>query len=208
MALFDPDNSAGEVASVLLDAEQAADRVLCAHSGSAPARFVNALVAKIRGQFDAELTQLKAAIAANRGYAPACAEMGMAMALSGRAEEALQPIERALRLDPQSFIRSYWEYYMCVAYAHLGRWEETARWCERSIASNPEYTGPYVALAATCSWLGRSADGANAVAEFAKRRPDTTVQGIRAWLASPDPKVTMARERVIEGLRRVRLPEQ
>ena len=102
--------------------------------------------------------------------------MGMVLTLSGRAEDALEPIEQALRLDPHDSGRNVWEYYMCDAYAHMAKWEQAAEWCEKSVASNPGYLRARFDLAAAYGWLGRSVEAHAAVAEIQNLIPDFTVQ--------------------------------
>ena len=206
----------GKVPAVLNEAEQAADRVLAANPDDARAHRVKASVAGVRGsmrratQFDAALTQWKAAVAADRNYAPAYAEMGLDLTLSGRAEEALEPIAQALRLDPHDSGRNFWEYYMCDAYAHMAKWEQAAEWCEKSVASNPSYLPPRFDLAAAYAWLGRSAEANAAVAEIQKLDPGLTVplylfeypyrpvSGNEKWKSED--------QRIAEGLRKAGLP--
>ena len=117
-------------------------------------------------QFEDALTQLKAAIAGDRNFARAYGEMGYTLTWSGRAEDAIEPIEQALRLDPHTGGRNIWEYYMCDAYAHMAKWEQAAEWCEKSIGSYPKFTWPRFDLAAAYGWLGRSAEASAAVAEI------------------------------------------
>ena len=122
----------GDVASALNEGEQAADRVLAAHPDDTQAHYVKGVVAQYAGtlrrntQFEAALTQFKAAIAADRNFARAYGEMGYSLILSGRAEDAIEPIDKALKLDPRDSWRVSWEYYMCDAYAHMAKWEQAA----------------------------------------------------------------------------------
>ena len=206
----------GRISDALNDGERAADRVLAAYPDNARAHYVKAMVASARGamshatQFEAALTQLKAAIAGDRNYAAAYAEMGYILTWSGRAEDALKPIEQSLRLDPHAGARNMQEYYMCDAYAHLAKWEQAAEWCEKSVGSNHEFSRPYFDLAAAYGWLGRSAEASAAVAEIQKLDPGFTIHQYLYNAFRPMPgneKWQSEDQRIAEGLRKAGLPE-
>ena len=208
----------GDLGSALNEGEQAADRVLAAHPDNAQAHFVKGVVAQYTGtlrgntQFEAALTQFKAAIAADRNFARAYGEMGFSLILSGRAEDAIEPIDRALKLDPDDCWRGSWEYYMCDAYSHMAKWEQAAEWCERAIGSAPtSYVARYN-LAAAYGWLGRAAEASAAIAEIEKLDPGFTVQrylSSGSWRASSGNEKWRAEDqRIAEGLRKAGLPAE
>ena len=68
------DFRSGDWTEVLLDADQAADRVLAAQPNNAMAHFVKALVLGGRRQYDAALASANAAIAIDPNFAHAYAE--------------------------------------------------------------------------------------------------------------------------------------
>jgi tetratricopeptide (TPR) repeat protein len=151
--------------------------------------------------------ELNAAIESDRNLAPAYAEKGHVMVLLGRPEEAFEPVEQALRLDPLDPGRNIWEWYMCNAYAHLAQWENAIDWCQKSAASNPSLHWPYFELAAANAWLGRVPEATAAVTELRKLRPGFTVHD---YLILPKPENAKWRredERITEGLRKAGLPE-
>src|SRR5208337_4488705 len=116
----------GDWTEVLRDVEQAADRVLASQPGKS-ALYIKAQVSSGRGQYEATLATLDAVIAIDRNFANAYAEKSHTLVMLGRAEEAIKPVEQALRLDPRSPVRNIWEWYMCDAYAHLAQWEIRAK---------------------------------------------------------------------------------
>ena len=133
--------------------------------------------------------------------------MGFVMVFLGRAEEALKPIEQALRLDPHDRARNLWEYFMCHAHAHLAEWDQAVEWCGKSIASNPTLPRPHIDLAAAYGWLGRSADASAAVTGLHKLMPDFAVQQYLGGYSVDNPKWKIGNERIAEGLRKAGLPE-
>jgi TolB-like protein/class 3 adenylate cyclase/Tfp pilus assembly protein PilF len=207
----------GNPGAVWREAEEAADRALAGRPDNARAHWLKALVAGNRGswrratQFDAALTEFKAAVAADRNFASAYADMGNMLILSGRAEDALEPIEQALRLNPYDSGRYFWEYYMCDAYAHMAKWEHAAEWCEKSVGSNPGYLPPRFDLAAANGWLGRSAEAHAAVAEIQNLDPGFSVRRYSfeypyRWMSGNETWKTED-QRIAEGLRKAGLPE-
>jgi adenylate cyclase len=154
---------------------------------------------------------LTATVSADRSFAPAYADMGNVLVLSGRAEEALGPIEQALRLDPHNSARNVYEYYMCDAYAHMAKWEQAAEWCEKSVGTNPGYLLPRFDLAAAYGWLGRSAEAYAAVAEIQNLDPGFNVH--RYLFEYPyrpfsgNEKWKTEDQRIAEGLRKAGLPD-
>jgi hypothetical protein len=68
---------------------------------------------------------------------------------------------------------------------------------------------PYVDIAAANAWLGRDAEAKAAIAELLKLWPDFTVQaylGLRDKF-SDNPTFSQQIERIVEGLRKAKLPE-
>ena len=169
--------------------------------------MAKATISESRGQYDAALAQLNAAIESNPSFAEAYAEIGNVMINLGRAEDAFKPIELALRLDPLSNERFFWELYACMAHAYLAEWDQAIEWCEKSVVSNPALPWPYLDLAGAYGWLGRAAEANAAAAEFQKRFPGFTVQKYLG-LPSNNPKVKSQRERFAEGFRKAGLPER
>ena len=198
----------GDGSDVLRDAEQAADHVLSSNPNSVWALFTKSTVARGRGQFDAALANLNAAIRIDQNFAPAYADKGNTLVMMGRADEAFQPLEQALRLDPRAPGRNIWESYICNAHAHLAQWEKALEWCEKSAASNPSLFWPYIELAAANGWLGRPAQASAAVAKIRKFNPGFTVQDYLSLPKPNNPKWRSEDQRIAEGLRKAGLPER
>ncbi len=199
----------GDAQEVRRDVEHAADRVLAANPFNPGARRLKEIILKTRGQYDAALAQLNAAIESNPNFGDAYAEIGDIMTLLGRAEDAIKPIEKALRLDPRTPHRVMFQWFACRAHLYLAEWHQAIQWCEKSIASNPALPWPYFGLAAAYGWLGRADEASAALAELQKRAPGyNTVEKVLAHYPSNNPKVKSQYERFAEGLRKAGLPER
>src|SRR5271165_2104256 len=173
----------GDWKAVLDDAEQAVDRVLASQPNNAWALYVKAMVFEGKGQYDATLANLDAAIGSDRNFALAYAATSNTLIMLGRAEEAIKPAEQALRLNPHgSSQNSAALYSLCNAYAHLAQWEKAIGWCEKSATSSPSLFWPYLDLIAANGWLGRPWEASSAASELHKLKPGFTVQD---YLALP-----------------------
>jgi tetratricopeptide (TPR) repeat protein len=82
--------------------------------------------------------------------------------MRGRAEEALESLNEAIRLSPRDLHIA--DYYMCmgVAFWELERYPEALQWLERSRAQNPGIEGMSFLLASTYLRMGKQ-EKANAV---------------------------------------------
>ena len=92
----------GDAQEVTRNVEHSMDHVLAANPKDPRAHMAKATISELRGQYDAALAQLNAAIESNPSFAEAYAEIGNVMVSLGRAEDAFKPIELALHLDPLS----------------------------------------------------------------------------------------------------------
>jgi len=186
----------------------AIDRVLATQPDNAHAHLWKGQIAKMQDALDVWLAETNAAIASDRNFAGDYAEKGHYMIASGRAPEALEFLEQALRLSPRDPARNIWQWQMCNAHAHLGQWEQAIDWCQKSAATNPTLFWPYFELAASYAQLGRPADAANAVHELEKRIPAPSVALYGRLQDFPDPQFRSERDRIMEGLRKAGLPER
>ena len=144
----------GDAQEVYRDVEHAADRVLAANPFNPGARRLKAIVLETRGQYDAALAQLNAAIESNPNFGDAYAQIGEIMTFLGRPENAIKPIEKALRFDPRTPHRVMFEFMACRAQLNLAEWDQAIQWCEKSIASNPASPGPISDLPAPMAGSG------------------------------------------------------
>jgi adenylate cyclase len=197
----------GDWSEVLHYADQAADRVLASHADNAMAHYVKALVVDGRLETDATLTNADAAIAIDRNLARAYTVKSHVLVASGRAPEAIEPAEQALRLDPSDPERDGAEWVLCYAQAHLAHWNEAIEACGKSAAINPSFLRPYFELAASYAWIGRRDEAARAVSQLGMLRPGVTIQDYVAVQPRGNPTFVKGEERIVEGLRKAGLPE-
>ena len=125
-------------------------------------------------------------------------QQGEVLTWLGRAEEGIEWIQRAMRLNP---------YHPERFWSHLGRAQYTARLYADAIASYSKLTAPdqthHAFLAASSVQLGNRTAAAAHTREVLQRRPDFTVQNFLKTLHYRQPSDT---EHVREGLLKAGLP--
>ena len=145
-----------------------ADRVLASRPDDAMAHLVKALASNFKQQRrradqrerrDRNRSEFRARLWRQEAYLTL---------VSGRAAEAVEPAEQALRLDPLDPGRDLTEYNLCYAHAHLAHWEQAIESCGKAAAINPSNLYPYFELAAAYAWLGRRAEASHAVVRTAE----------------------------------------
>jgi hypothetical protein len=131
--------------------------------------------------------------------------LGFCMASSGRAEEAIPIIERAIRLSPRH--PNIWTRYGMLGYAlvMVGRDEESIEWTRRAIAAGSENTPivrhyQYRRLAVAYARTGRTDEARTAIVEADRVWPYGTVRGVFPDDAGSDVNVAQTR-RYQEALR-------
>jgi TolB-like protein/class 3 adenylate cyclase/Flp pilus assembly protein TadD len=161
-------------------------------------------------QHDEAIAEAKRAIASDPNDADGYVALANALSFTGRASEALEQVERAIRLNPH--YPPYYLYQLGLARFGMKRLDEAATWLERALALNRDDYWSQRLLLATYGLLGRRADAAKLL---------ETIKGSekRGWLAFFDPLTIRAAtywypfaksadvERFAEGLRKAGVPE-
>ena len=105
--------------------------------------------------------------------APAAVFLALALRAVGRYEEALEEIERALRLDP---IRPVYAFQILgLVYFEMERYEEAIEACQKAVEKSPLLLPAYMVLALAYQHQRREKEARSAVKEILRIRPDFTV---------------------------------
>jgi TolB-like protein/class 3 adenylate cyclase/Flp pilus assembly protein TadD len=186
-------------------AEKLAKKTLAINDSDADAYLTLSVVYMARRQHDKAIAYGEKALA----LAPNSADIHTGIALpfyySGRANEAIELVKKAMRLSPY-----YPGWYLPVlghAYRLAGQYKEAIEalesWRDRA---NPRSELPYVMLAFTYVEAGRGEEARVAVAELLKRKPKASIEGYAKskFFAYKDPAEI---KRVLDSLRKAGLPE-
>jgi tetratricopeptide (TPR) repeat protein len=150
--------------------------------------------------------EAKLAIAADPNDADGYIALARALSFAGRPAEALEAVERAMRLNPH--YPSGYEYQRGLAQFGLNRLKESAASLERAVALNPEDYWSQRLLLATYGLLGRRDDAARLADAMTTKLKDyrdpLSVRAVAFWypFANPDDA-----KRFADGLRKAGIPE-
>jgi TolB-like protein len=122
---------------------------------------------------------------------------------AGDLEQLIACATRALELSPGAP-----DAYMCLthlssAHYHLGRFEEAAKWAQRSIDLDKGFVFSHLHLASSMAQLGRMEEARAAMKAVLALRPDFTI----AFLNARPMRFPERRARSVEGMRLAGMPE-
>ena len=169
----------------------------------ARANLVRAYALLYRGQREEAEDRLRAAVVAAPNLSGAYSLLGQTLAMAGRADEALEQLEIALRLNPIDSGR--WSIEIAVALAHLvaERYEEARYWAERATRLEPRVAFAYGTLAASSLLAGDSAAARVALARMVELHPGFSSDSFALLAASTAPSIV---ERYLRALKVAGLP--
>jgi TolB-like protein/rhodanese-related sulfurtransferase len=150
------------------------------------------------GYHDDAVVEARQAVVLDRNDATAHAGLAHALVLASRAAEAVEPIEKAIRLDPHH-PPSYLDTLGAARFG-MRQYENAAEIFERAAKLNPDNEVPLIYLASSYGHLGRIED-ANAAIEIANDLRNTmglgelSIQPSDAFTAFPSDKWQLNFER-------------
>jgi TolB-like protein/Flp pilus assembly protein TadD len=199
-------------ASVTEDKKQATDlidRALSKSPRSATAHWVKGNIL-LFGHPEEALAEYDAALEINPNFQTASASKGTALVFSGRAREALSPIQLALRISPRDNFAYFWHGSLCRAHLHLHEYEDAIAECRRSMNMNRSHFQAYIDLISAYGATGQMEQARQTVAELNKILPMFTLRGYRQFSYAYSSNAQYRREvdDVVDGLRKAGIPEQ
>jgi len=186
-------------------AEELAQKTLSINNTDAFANGTLSLVYMARRQHDKAIAYGEKALALAPNFADVQAAIALPFLYSGRPEEAIQLVKKAMRLSPY-----YPDWYLPVlghAYRLTGQYKEAIDALESwRTRANPRSELPYVMLAFIYVEAGREEDAHTAVTEILKRKPKASIEGYAKskFFAYKDPAEI---NRSLDSLRKAGLPE-
>jgi adenylate cyclase len=188
----------------LLAAYQAATKAVALDSRDAASQSTLGCCEVFMHRTDDAIARLKVAIDLNPNLTWAHANLGLALASSGRGDEAVAPLSEALRLSPRAQNNFMYHHLMGFALFVAGRYEEGLASADTSLRENSGYPGAYRVRAACLSQLGRIDEATAALAEFLRLAPDATVTSTKAQALLKRPEDL---KRYIDALKQAGLPD-
>ena len=129
------------------------------------------------------------------------AQLGVALYRLGRHEEAIQSLEKAIRLDPKA--RDVYFIFLGDAYCFAGRYEEAIAAVKKAVARAPNSWLWHLNLAAVYSMAGREEEARAEAAEVLRLDPKFSLE----HYGNVVPMRKAEKEQWIAALRKAGLPE-
>jgi TolB-like protein/Tfp pilus assembly protein PilF len=176
-----------------------AEKAVSLDESDATAQAVLAYLFAMTRQYDKAISQALRALVLDPNSYSVINNCGLALAYSGKHEEALPLLEKAARLNPsiaQSFVMS------SMAYRIVGRYEDAFQQAKKAMERNLKSQLAQIALTATSILTNREGDARAAAAEVLKINPAFSVEQYGRTLPFMD---TRQVELMTEALRKAGL---
>ena len=134
----------GDWSATVDRAHRAAERAVELHEASEQSHWVLGLVLMLQRDHEGAVAELQRAIEINPNFSLGYGSLGTALAWGGRAEEALENNEVALRLNPRDPSNFFRFFANGLAHFTAGRYQDAAAWATRSLRSKRVFRIPYL----------------------------------------------------------------
>jgi TolB-like protein len=181
------------------EAAELLERILVRDPESSSAYYYRGLLQKIREELQPALASFTRCVTLNPSFAPGYGQIGQVLTSLGRAEEGLDQIRYAMRLNPQDPTIPSWDIFAGQAELELGHDKEALEWLLRAIALSPNSRLANGTLAAAYALAGDTAASMLYTTKFRTLTEglsnERRLQLFGAFLPSPSP------HRTADGLR-------
>ncbi len=160
-----------------------------------------AFVYGLQGQHEKSLVQAERAVALNPNRAVPNVHLGAALFRVGRYEEAIQSLEKGIRLDPKGPMPYF--AFLGHAYCYAGRYEDAIATYKKAVDLAPDSQLPHLGLAAVYSLGGREEEARAEAEEVLRVNPKFSLKQYAKILAWRKAEL----EPWIAALRKAGLPE-
>src|SRR5262249_10275462 len=157
--------SVEDFAPLVREARESALRALQLDAENPHAQYVLAQTSHWAGDVRAAIAHASRAIELNENFALGHFYLGIVLSLDGRDEEALQALERGLRLSPRDPRASTWLANKGRVLYHLRRYSEAIEAASEARRIRRHAYGSLV-LVASCAQLGRNELAISALSEI------------------------------------------
>ena len=182
-------------------AEEAAETALALDPDNYDTHFVRAFIHAQRGEQDQAIERYRRALELNPNAANVMASLASPMMYSGRVDEALDLMQKAVRLDPHHPDWFKWN----LAWAQWAKGDcESALATMQAMTKMPNRARRMLAVTQIC--LGLQAEAEATIAQFLKKEPGYTITALREESEKRYKDKTLL-DRFVDGLRRAGLPE-
>jgi TolB-like protein/class 3 adenylate cyclase/Flp pilus assembly protein TadD len=196
-----------EPAARFASAEIALIKVLSMNPHSAIAHTILGGIQIFTNRAARAIGECEQALLLDRNLATAHAMIGYAKYYCGHAEETESHIQEALRLSPRDPMAFVWMSNVGGAKLQLGADAEAVLWFRRCIETNRNHPLANFFLGASLALLGEMEEGRSAVKTGLALNPAFSIRRLRASVQNDNARFVAGRERVIDAMRMVGVPE-
>jgi len=177
-------------------ATEAVRKALSLDKNNSDAAILASQIYLMRKEHDRAIAEAMRAVSLNPNSAEAYAVLGFTLYLSGRPEEGMEFVKKALRLNP--VCHSIYLQFLGHTYRATGQYEEAVQAYQQSIKCQPDHIFSYVGLAATYSLMGDQLKAHQTGEEVLRVDPGFTLKKLSKILSFKDKS---AEGRYIQALR-------
>ena len=186
------------------EAARAADRGAACDPGEPWASLAHGFIAVARWRDSEAVDAFSRAIEVSPNFAYAHGILGAAHALGGRPDQAIECIDRGVRLSPRDTFGEEFQLYYSFAHFQAGRYAEAAAAAQLAIRQRPEHPVLYIMAAASYGLSGETDKARELVTQLVKLVPGISAADLEenfVYCQKED------RRRLAMGLRAGGLPE-
>ena len=183
-------------------ATEATRKALSFDEDNSDVHIVTAYLFLIKKEHENSIKAAKRAILLNPNNGDAYSLLGYILSLSGRPNEGIPFIEKAMRIDPIPTVLYLW--HLGVAYHESKQYKKALELYKKIIDREPNHRGAHIRMAAAYSFLGDGDKARKAASEVLKIDPNFSLKGFVSKLPY---KNKTDNERYVNALRMAGLPE-
>ncbi len=185
------------------EAADGADRAVACDPGEPWAYLAHGVIAVANRRDPEAVAAFSRAIDESPNFAYAHGLMGAAHAFGGRPDQAIQCIDRGVRLSPRDIFGEEYDLYYAFAYFQAGKYAEATAAAQRAIQQRPGHPTLYMMAAASYGLAGETDKAKRAVIQLTNLVPDISAEGVEETFLY---NLQEDRSRLAKGLRAGGLP--
>ena len=168
------------------------------------AHLALAWVAFTQRQTNEAVEEYRRALELNPNFAAARGYLGLALALDGRSDEAIENIENAIRMSPRDPQNSLFNGALAAAHYLAGRYTEAVGFARRSSQQREGLIAGSRILIASLAQAGQIDEARAALQRSKEIHPNLSI----AWIEKYVPYTAGPMAKFVEGMRKAGVPEQ
>ena len=153
-------------------------------------------------QYDEAIKEGEKAVSLSPNGADVLAQLGFIFNCSGKPEQSIPILKRAIRLNP--IPPAFYFTHLSIAYRLTGQYIEAIRMCKKAISIEPDDVTPFVSLASSYILLDRDKEAHVTTTEILKINPNFSLVEFAKKLPY---KNQVELERTVDALRKAGLPD-